>query len=296
LPVALTKRELVKRAAKWGAPRGFELRDSLLNAWIDEGLVDEGDRGGNVGKRPVYRYSCRHYRRVLLVLKLYSRGIRSRDQILIMLFLNGHGVKPFEVREPIAREFGRARAKLISMARSPRFDQDGVVPPKHKESLVRSLGNPDKRFLEAGVILGPDHLIEAVRAARSPVQDGTIRTIMNSRAENLLLEISKFAMGGILSKDPEFPAEIDIILANATDADLTLASSILNLFRAVLRWLESKNRSPEIAGLLDGLLATFSQPEFTAAHFALQLTLLKRFPVDKGEHEKFLQFAIRGFS
>jgi hypothetical protein len=165
LPVALTKRELVKRAAKWGAPRGFELRDSLLNAWIDEGLVDEGDRGGNVGKRPAWR-----------------------------------------------------------------------------------------------------------------------------------LQILKPALGGILSKDPEIPAEIDQIMANATDADLTLSASILNLFRAVLSWLESKTRSPEIAGLLSGLLASFSQPEFIAAHFALQLTLLKRFPVDKGELEEFLRFANRGFS
>ena len=185
MPVALTKREFVKRAAKWGAPRGFELRNSLLNAWIDEGLVDEGDRGGNVGKRPVYRYSSRHYRRVLLVLKLYSRGIRSRDQILIMLFLNGHGVKPFEVREPIAREFGRARTKLIAVARSPRFEQDGVVPPKHKESLVRNLGNPDKRFVEAGVVLGPDQMIAAVRAARSPNPNSKLRTTTNPGSDNL---------------------------------------------------------------------------------------------------------------
>jgi hypothetical protein len=296
LPVALSKAELVERAAKWGAARGFKFKPSLLNRWINEGLLAEGDRGGNVGKRPVYRYSCRHYRRVLQVLKLYSRGIRSRDQILIMLFLNSHGVKPFEVREPIAREFGRARTKLIGMARSPRFDQDGAVPPKHKESLVRSIGSGDKRFLEAGVVLGPDQMIAAVRAARSPDPDSKLRTTANPGSENLMLEIFKFSFGGILSKDPEFPAEIDQIIANATDADLSLVSSILNLFRPVLSWLDSKNRSPEIAGLLDALSASLSQPEFIAAHFALQLTLLKRFPVDKGELEKFLQFAIRGFS
>ena len=114
-----------------------------LNEWIDNALVDEGDRGENVGKRPVYRYGCRHYRRILQVLKLYSRGINGHDQILIALFFNGHGVKPFEVREPIAREFRRARTKLITMARSPRFEQDGVVPPKHRESLVRSRSRRD---------------------------------------------------------------------------------------------------------------------------------------------------------
>jgi hypothetical protein len=217
LPVALTKRELVKRAAKWGAPRGFELRDSL-------------------------------------------RGIRSRDQILIMLFLNGHGVKPFEVREPIGREFGRARAKLNALTRSSRFDEEGQVPPKHKRTLVRSLGPGDERFVKAGVILPPDQMIAAVRAARSPDPDSKLRTIISPGAEDWRLQILKPALGGILSKDPEIPAEIDQIIANATDADLTLASSILNSFRAVLSWLESKNRSPEIAGLLDGLLASFDLP------------------------------------
>ena len=72
----------------------------------------EGDRGGNVGKRPVYRYSCRHYRRVLQVLRIYARGIKGRDEILIMLFLNGHGVKPFEVREPMG---GTSKARPSSM-------------------------------------------------------------------------------------------------------------------------------------------------------------------------------------
>jgi hypothetical protein len=59
----------------------------------------------NVGQRPVYRYGRRHYRRVLQVLRLYARGIRQTDEILIMLFLNSYGVKPHEVREPLAREF-----------------------------------------------------------------------------------------------------------------------------------------------------------------------------------------------
>ena len=107
-------------------------------------------------------------------------------------------------------------------------------------------------------------MIAAVRAARSPNSDSKLRKITSPGAEDWRVQILKPALGGILSKDPEIPAEIDQIIANATDADLTLASSILNLFRAVLSWLESKNRSPEIAGLLGGLLASFSQPEFIA--------------------------------
>ena len=205
-------------------------------------------------------------------------------------------MKPFEVREPIAREFARARAKLNALMRSSQFDEEGQVPPKHKESLVRSLGPGDERFVKAGVILPFDQMVAAARAARSPDPESKLRKIMHSGAEDWRLQLLKPALGGILSEDPEIPAEIDQIMANATDADLTLGASILNLFRAVLSWLESKNRSPEIAGLLSGLLASFSQPEFIAAHFAILLTLLKQFPIDKGELEEFLLFANGCFS
>ena len=119
---------------------GFEFRISLLNEWIMKGLVDDGDRGDNVGKRPVYRYGCRHYRRVLQVLKLYSRGIKSADQILIMLFLNGRGVKPFEVREPIAREFARARPRSMLMARSPDSTRTGRFRQSTRRASSAALG------------------------------------------------------------------------------------------------------------------------------------------------------------
>jgi hypothetical protein len=52
-------------------------------------------------------------------------------------------------------------------------------------------------------------MIAAVRAARSPDPDSKLRTIMSSGAEDRRLQILKPALGGILSKDPEIPAEID---------------------------------------------------------------------------------------
>ena len=125
MPIALTKAELLKRAAKWGAKRKVTFRKSLLNEWTKKGLVfdDDRDRGDNDKKRPTYRYGCRYYRRVLQVLRLYARGVRQTDEILIMLFINRYGVKPHEVREPLAREFARVRAKINAQARSVRFDQ-----------------------------------------------------------------------------------------------------------------------------------------------------------------------------
>jgi len=212
LPVALSKAELVERAAKWGATRGFKFKPSLLNRWIYEGLLAEGDRGGNVGKQPVYRYSYRHYRRVLQVLRLYARGIKGRNEILIMLFLNGHGVKPFEVREPIAQEFAKARAKLNALMRSSRFDEEGQVPPKHKESLVRSLGPGDERFVKAGVILPPDQMIAAVRAARSPDPDSKLRTIMSSGAGDFCIENLRRRPAGVDVKRPSLVARVDFAI------------------------------------------------------------------------------------
>ena len=87
-----------------GVKRKVKFRKSLLDEWIDEGLVAKGDRLKNAGKRPVFRYGCRHYRRVLQVLRLYARGIKQIDEILIMLFINGDGVDAARgSRTPCAR-------------------------------------------------------------------------------------------------------------------------------------------------------------------------------------------------
>jgi hypothetical protein len=298
LPVALTKAELVDRATRWGAKRKVEFRESFLSEWTKQGLVvdDDRNRGDNDKKRPTYRYGCRYYRRVLQVLRLYARGIRSVDQILILLSVGGHGVKPYEVREPLIREFARAQAKLNAMARSPRFDQHGDIPPKHKESLARNLGEADKRFAEAGIAPNLDQMIAAIRAARSPDPESGLRRLSDARDSDPIVECLKMAMGGFLATNPDFPGEVERTISSASDADLLLVNDMIALARGVLAWLARANPSPQVAGFIDAILISFTQPEFVASEFTILLTLLRRVPVEREPMEEFIQFAIRGFS
>lgn len=212
MPVALTKEELVDRAATWGAKRGLKFRLSLLKQWIDSGLVPKGDRGENLGKRPIYRYGCRHHRRVLQVLKLYSRGMKEADQILIMLFLNGRGVKPHEVREALARQFSRGRAKINAQARSTRFDEEGSIPPKHMESLVRSLGKADERLLAAKIVLPGAQMIEIMRAARNPDPESVRRNPKFAPAETLPVATLQSVLGGLMAVGDDDAGEAERLL------------------------------------------------------------------------------------
>jgi len=276
LPVALTKEELIKRAATWGASRGVEFRESLLDEWIDKGLVAEGDRLDNVGKRPIFRYGFRHYRRVLQVLWLYSRGIKNADQILIMLFLSGRGVKPFEVREPLLREFGKSKARLNAFLRSWRFDQTGAVPPKHMQSLIKSLGRPDERFVASGMVLDPDRILAAVRAARSPDPSSSARATKNPRSEDWLLQLIKFAFGGVLFGGRDSKNEIEKLIAQASDEELGRSRAIVLSFREFFGVMAQLNRSPGKAGF-DAILASFFQPNFVPSHLAMALKMMRDF-------------------
>jgi hypothetical protein len=273
---------------QWGAKRKVEFRESFLNEWIKQGLVvdDDRDRGDNERTRPTYRYGRRYYRRVLQVLRLYARGIRSVDQILILLFVGGHGVKPYEVREPLIREFARARAKLNAMARSHHLERSGNIPPKHKQSLARSLGEADKRFAEAGVAPNLDQTIAAIRAARSPDPESNLRRLSNARDSDPVVERLKVAMGGFLAVVPDVRGEVERTIIIATDADLWLVNDMIALARRFLGWMKRNNPSPHAAGFIDAILISFTQPEFVTSEFAVLLTLLRRFFPSRGDRWK----------
>ncbi len=275
MPVALTKAELVERAAKWGAKRKVKFRKSLLDEWIDEGLVAKGDRLKNVGKRPVYRYSCRHYRRVLQVLRLYARGIGQTDEILIMLFLNRYGVKPHEVREALAREFARGRAKINAQARSVRFDQEGPIPPKHKESLIRSLGQADDRFLAAKIVLPGGQMIEVMRAARNPDPESAQRNPKFASAETVPVALLQSLLGGLMAAgdDDDDVGEAERLLRNASNSELEAARSTLLSIRRVFTSAPIASSKLILGPLREAYLASFAQPEFVTVQLVNMLRL-----------------------
>jgi hypothetical protein len=273
LAVALTKLELVERAAAWGVSRGVEFDLGRLNEWIDNALVDEGDRGENVGKRPVYRYGCRHYRRVLQVLRLYSRGIKSTDRILIMLFLNRHGVKAHEVREPLVREFARGVAKINAQARSVRFDQEGSIPPKHEESLIRSLGQADDRFVAAKIVLSGTQMIEVMRAARNPDPERAQRNPKFASGETAPVVTLQFLLGGLMAAGDDNVREAERLLRSTSNSELEAALSTLLSIRSVFASGKIASSKLILGPFRDAYLASFAQPEFVTVQLVNMLRL-----------------------
>ncbi len=273
MPVALTKAELIERATRWGAKRKVMFRESLLDEWIKKGLVvdDDRHRGYNHKKRPTYRYGCRYYRRILQVLRLYSRGIKSADQIFIMLFLNGGGVRPFEVREPITREFARARAKVNAQARSVQFDQAGSIPPKHKDSLVRSLGQADERFLAAKIVLPGEQMIEIMRAARNPDPESARRKIPS--AETIPVAMLQSLVGGLLAVDGGAAGEAERLLLAASNSELeTARSTLLDIRKVFSSGLIASNKVA-LEPLRDAFSVALAQPEFVAVQLVQMIRL-----------------------
>ena len=223
----MLKAELVRRAKSWGAMRRLSFKESWLDEWIDKGLVAEGDRRANRGKRPVYHYTRHHYRRVLQILKLYARKIKRTDAILIMLFLNGHGVRPYEVREALQREFARGRAKLNAQARSSKFDEAGPIPPKHRARLIRALGEADERLVTSNLVPTPNEMIEAIRTARSSDPDNPQRTPDFSKVIESPLSALRSVFGGLLAHDDETGGEVEDLLSKAADQQIEQARLML---------------------------------------------------------------------
>jgi len=164
----MNKTELTNRAKERAEERGYKegFSTSLLNDLIKDGLVPEGKRTANQGKKPSYNYDRKCYRRLLQVLRLQALGIIRRDALLLQLFLRGYGIKPFFVKDALRKEYRKACNRLNREARSGYLDNNRVLPPKHKESVLRSLGRPDGRLVDAALALQDDSLIHFVREAK----------------------------------------------------------------------------------------------------------------------------------
>ena len=141
-----------------------------------------------------------------------------------MLFLNGHGVKPHEVREPLAREFARSRAKINAQARSL----------KHEASLIRSLGQADERFLAAKIVLPGAQMIEVMRAARNPDPESAQRNPKFASVETVPVALLQSLMGGLMATEDEDDAgEAERLLRKASNSELDAARSTLLAVRQV---------------------------------------------------------------
>jgi hypothetical protein len=236
----LTKMELLWRL--WSAaPEALALVvcETWLNDLLKDGLIPTGVRAGNDGRRPIYLYDAKTYRRARQILRFRHHDVRSRDSLSVLLFFNGYGVGSNLVREALAREWRRWSANVVGQVRSGYLNNHRSIPAKHKAALLRDLGPLDPALAEAGARLPPDLIIEAFRSAvQSPlamsplpsVYSDLTRAIAALRSDGGLAQLAMNAFAGVLVFDRDQPGSdpdgIEAVIANATSADLDLARQV----------------------------------------------------------------------
>jgi hypothetical protein len=160
----LSKRALVSRLDRRSRERyGGEFKESWLNDLIKDGLVPGLEYSENQGHRRTYFATCIHYRRALQVKRLAHSGITRRDAQLIQLFVRGYGVKAWQIREEMRREFVRVMAKLRPSLRSTYF-QNTRRTTLNTENIVRDQFGPlDERLAAADLKQPLSFYLEQVR-------------------------------------------------------------------------------------------------------------------------------------
>jgi hypothetical protein len=203
--------------------------------------------------------------------------MRDRDAILVQLFLKGYSVRPIEVRDALLQEFQWARSRLNTALRSTRFDDDRQIPPKHKESMRRSLGEADARFREADIVPPADTMIAAVRAARSPDPQSRMRRAnfeqLDKLGEAVLVEI----LGGWLVNDAEFPSEVELLIERATDDKYLLARQSIGAISTFWHMISRAQPSSDWKLATQAFFESFRAREFASFHLVLALVFADKF-------------------
>jgi hypothetical protein len=299
MPATLTKAALASRAAGWARSRAVDFGEGRLNEWLKQGLVKEGVRGPNQGNRPVYAFSWRQYRRVLQLIRFRARGIKTVDELFLQLFLKGYGVEVHEVREPLVRQYVRLRAKLNAFIRSTRADQTGAIPPKHFESLVRSLGSADSRLVAARLVPSPADLVAIIRVARGHELECSQIACLQNR---FLRALAPFYVG-LLASDSEFAGVIERFLGSTTDEEyrdtrryfaLTVAGPPPELMAPL------NPNSPAAQTLMREAVGAFriamTQPEFACMNFVLMLRMSNQIKTNPDLLRSILGCAVESMS
>jgi hypothetical protein len=166
--VCLSKAELLRRLdARSHEHYGGAFSEGILNDLIKDGLLPALERSKNEGLKPLYEASASHYRRALQIKRLMSQGVSGRDTLRIQLFLREYGVKPWDVREALRREYARHVRTLSAQIRSTYLDNDKNIGKRHKASLRKQMGPLDNRLKAAGLEMATDFYIKVGRAAKA---------------------------------------------------------------------------------------------------------------------------------
>ena len=220
-----------------------------LDELIKQGLTFAGERGRNIGRKPLYIYGCRHYRRTLQLVRFKSQEIKDRDEILVQLFIRNYGVKPHEVRDALGTEYRKTREKLNAPLRSTFVDKDGPIPPGRKSQLRHQIGTLDERLNNAGFVIQAEFLISFTRTARNFSNRALKETPINNvpAAVQELFNSLMPLFGGMLTKDDENESGIEKIIRSSSENEYEIAKTIFQQIRAMLspRSITGENNSPE---------------------------------------------------
>ena len=160
----LTKAELVRRVAKRAEQRyGQSFSEARLNELIKVGLMPAAERWPNEGRRPVFVYDFRAYRRALQLVRLRSRGVTDRTAATIQLFLSDYSCPAHLVRDALWLDYRRRMRAAFASTRSLYLGTFGQVPAGHLSRLFRSLGPLDPAFETAGFVMAPALVVDAAR-------------------------------------------------------------------------------------------------------------------------------------
>lgn len=170
----MTKFELLERVARRAIDRyGQIFSEALLNDLLKDGLIPVPNRIENKGKAPNYQYNWRAYRRALQIVRLRRDGIVGRDAQRVILFLRDYSQSVWDVKEALLNEYIKSGKAVLSSMRSGYVDNTKVIPPKHKDSLLRSMGEPDDRLKKSKCVFDDETYIDAIRIAKQrPLEFG----------------------------------------------------------------------------------------------------------------------------
>lgn len=173
---------------------------ALLADLIKDGLVPEGKRVGNRGRRPQYAYGTSSYRRALQIARLRHRGIINRDETRLMLSLAGYGAEAQDIRAELERVYVATGRKLLAQLRSGYFKNTKAIPPNQRGRLIARMGPLDESLDAAGLRVGDDDIITSVRGAtQRAVEPIALEEMLPSLFREPFVEFAMLVFGGFLN-------------------------------------------------------------------------------------------------
>lgn len=227
-----------------------------------------------------------------------ANGISRRNSQRVFLFLHGYGYSVSSVREPLRLEyvsFGRA---LLAPVRSRHLATKDKIPEGQEARLIRTFGEADPTFIEAGLRLPKESLVTLIRAATQdfvevgslPGNEPTKLADIESRSS---LAILSKVVAGLLMFDENFGIadeatdSVEGLILNAPNEAYVSAR---HAWRNLSFDVQALNRVLFPEGSQEGTAQAAAEARFAIRHdprFALStFILLLRFMTEAIEQEK----------